>query len=109
MKSGELRHRIELQSPTYSRDAGGQNVPSGWATQATYWAKVEPFAGREYVDDASVQGETQHRVTLRWPLNESITSGWRLLFGSRVLHIDSITNMDERNRTAVLVCREIAV
>ena len=108
MKAGELRHRVSLQSPTYARDSGGQNLISGWTTEATYWARVESFSGREYEDDAQVVSETQLRVTLRWPLGQTLGSDWRLLFGSRVLHIDSVTNLDERNRTAVLVCRETA-
>jgi SPP1 family predicted phage head-tail adaptor len=108
MRAGELRHRVSLQSPTYTRDDGGQTLLSGWTTEATYWARVESFAGREYEDDAAVTSETQLRITLRWPLGETLGSDWRLLFGSRVLQIDSVTNLDERDRTAVLVCREIA-
>jgi SPP1 family predicted phage head-tail adaptor len=107
MKAGELRHRVALQSPTYTRDEGGQTTLTGWTTEATLWAKVETFSGREYQDDAQVVGENQLRVTLRWPLGETLGSDWRLLFGSRALQIDSVTNIDERNRTAVLACREI--
>lgn len=109
MKSGELRHRVALQSPTYERDDAGQTLLSSWTTEVTLWARLEPFSGREYEDDRAVTGETQHRVTIRWPLGQTLGSDWRLLFGSRIFHIDSVTNMDERNRTAVLVCREIAV
>jgi SPP1 family predicted phage head-tail adaptor len=107
MKAGELRHRVVLQSPISVRDDAGQTQNSDWNEEATLWAKVEPFSGREYQDDAQVVGENQLRVTLRWPLNAAVNSGWRVVFGSRVLHIDSVTNIDERNRTAVLACREI--
>ena len=108
MKAGELRTPVTLQSPTYARDDGGQTLLNGWNNERTCWARIEPFAGREYEDDAAVTSETQLRVTVRWQPGWTIGSGWRVLCGTRGLNIDSVTNVDERNRTAVLVCREIA-
>ena len=90
---GQLRRRVQLQSPTDSPDSYGQPTRS-WVTYATVWAQVVPLAADE-VSIANQQGLTiTHRVTIRH--RTDVSAEHRVLLGSRELNIKGLRNLDER-------------
>jgi len=103
MKIGQLRHRLEIQEKKSVKDEWGNQV-SEWFTVATAWAAIEPIRGEEYWAAGAQQGETIHRVTMRYV--PCVTPKHLLLFGDRILEIESTLNLAERSRLVELLCKE---
>ena len=107
MRAGKLGHRVELQASTPVQDGTGQPIDA-WATVTggTVWASIEPISGREFIAAGSFQSEVSHIVTLRWDSTITLTSKFRIKFGSRYFSIVSVRNVEERNRMWELGCKE---
>lgn len=104
MQAGRLRHRVALQSVALTADAvGGQTETP--ATVATVWAAVEAVGGTEYQAQDGVHGALTHRVRIRY--RTGITRTMRVLWGTRVLEIESVEDPDDRQRELHLLCREV--
>lgn len=77
MRAGELRHRVQIQVASDSRDAHGGNVRS-WSTIATVWASIEPLTGRELFEAQQIESRATVRIRLRhYP---GLTGKHRILF-----------------------------
>lgn len=106
MDVGKLRHRVRLQRPGGSKDAFAGRVTS-WTDVAVVWACVEPLTGRDAVIAAQRQASTSHKVTVRYSLSTAvIAADWRVLYDGRVLVVDNIINVEERNEVLELFCIE---
>lgn len=106
MRGGRLRHRITLQSPGGTRDEVGERTTT-WNDVATVWASVEPLSTGERHVAAQAHAFVTHRVTIRYDsLVAAIDASWRVLFGARVLTIEGVRNLEERNSVIELVCTE---
>lgn len=100
------RHSITLQKPGGARDAVGERV-TAWTDVKTVYADISTLTMREQMLVAQRQASTTHKVTLRYDADiAAIDASWRVLFGTRVLVIDGVNNVEERNRTLELLCTE---
>lgn len=98
-----MRERIEVQSRTTTQNAYGEPVAT-WSTLATVWARVEPLSGRELWQAAQVRPDVSHKVTMRhYP---GLSPKHRLKLGSRIFNIDSVLNIEERERLHQVLCKE---
>lgn len=61
---GQLRHRVQIQAPTDTRDAFGGNTRT-WATIATVWGSVEPLEGDELTEAQQVNARATVRIRIR--------------------------------------------
>lgn len=104
MGAGALRHFVELQKPTASQDDFGEELQS-WSGYAKVWASIEPLKGRELFAAQQISAETTIRVRLRYVAD--VASGHRVVYGTRILEINSIANPDERNKDLELMCKVI--
>lgn len=64
--SGQLRHRIQLQSQVQSQDATTGEVTVTWATYAEVWAEVVPVSVREFIQSGATQSEVMGRIVIRY-------------------------------------------
>ena len=103
VRAGRLRHRVAIQSQSTTLDGYGESTGS-WATDNTVWAAVEPVSGSERDIGEGRTGVVSHRVVMRYL--STVSPKKRLLFGSRVLNIDSVLNVDERDERMSLFCVE---
>ena len=103
MRSGELRHRIELLASGSVSDGMGGST-SGWSTFATVWAAVEPLRGRAFMEAKAAQSEVSHRVRMRYA--DGITAAMKVRYEGRIFSIDAVLNINERNRELHLMCVE---
>jgi len=92
--AGKLNVRVTLQTPSGSQDSFGQRVRT-WSTFAEVWASIAPLSARELQARDAASLQVSHRVTIRW--RAGVTSEMRILYGTRVLQIVGIRNLDERN------------
>ena len=103
MDIGKLRHRIEIQNYTTTKDGIGHPVKT-WATRDTVWAWIRPMSGREIMNAQQPVGEITHKVTIRYHATIVVTD--RIKFGTRYFDINFIGNYDERNEFMEIMCKE---
>jgi len=103
MRLGPLRQRVNIQARSATVDAFGQESET-WATVATVWASVEPLSGRELLAAQQVQGETTHRVRMRYMAG--VTTSSRVLFNLRPFDVRSVINKNEAGAFLELLCTE---
>ncbi len=105
VRAGLLRERIIVQTVTTTKGSSGQPVES-WAGYKR-WASIEPLRGQELEVARQNNERITHRVLLRYDeRTKSITVKDRLKHQARLLHVEGIYNVQERDRTLELVCRE---
>lgn len=100
---GSLRHRLIVQQPDRTADAGG-GATIVWTDVATVWGAVEPLSGREKIVAERPQATVTHKVKLRY--RADIDARMRILFGLRSFNIRSLINQDERGHWLVCLCEE---
>jgi SPP1 family predicted phage head-tail adaptor len=103
MRTGELRRRVIIQYSTDTQSASGAYTKT-WATLANAWANVTQSAGSTDDLGGVVHSEKTFAVTIRY--RSDVTAKNRILWGARILNIDSVINVNERNHWLVLSCRE---
>ena len=101
MQAKRLPHSIKIQKPTITKGTSGGQIKN-WEDYVTRLAFVKPLQGREYFAAKQVQAETSHKVTMWY--QPGIASEMRVVFGTRVLEIESVINVDERNIELQLMC-----
>lgn len=104
MKSGELKQRITIQQPTYTKNAIGEKIAT-WATWATVWAAVEPAVGNQYY--AAKQADSQVTGKIRIRYIRGLQPTMRILYGDRVMNIVSIVIPKEAKREIVIYYSEV--
>jgi len=103
MRAGKLRETITIQQPNETQNAYGEIVQA-WTTFATSRASVEPLQGREYFASKSVNADITIRFRMRYI--SGVTAKMRVLYGSMTFDIQSVINVNERDRELVLMCKE---
>lgn len=104
MRIGDLRHRIGLQTATRTSDGEGGSAVA-WSTSVTVWASIEPANGREPYIANQLNGQVSHKITIRY--RSGVTTGQRVLFGTRTFDVQAVLNKDERNELMTLYCLEV--
>jgi SPP1 family predicted phage head-tail adaptor len=105
--AGKLRRRIALQEFTKTIDEGGI-VSEAWtdvAGSSSVPASLEPLKGREYFQAAAVSEENTIPITIRY--RAGITAAMRVLYGTRILNIRSVVDIEERHIKLILMCEEV--
>ncbi len=78
---------------------------TSWEAVATdIWAAVEPIQGREFWAQQQVQSEVTVRVRIRY--RSDIDAGMRVIYGSRILVIESVIDPKEAHEELQLMCSE---
>ena len=104
MNIGKLRHRITLLRQVNEVNDYGASTQT-WMIVATVWADVRPLSGREYFSAQQVQSEVTTQIWLRYL--DGIMPTMLVKFGKRTLEIVSVLNMQERNVSLQLMCKEV--
>jgi SPP1 family predicted phage head-tail adaptor len=104
LRIGALRHQVTIQSYTKSRDSYGGEVETWTDLHTGVWASVEPLIGREYLAAKQVQAEVSHKVRMRYIAG--LLPAMRIVWGTRTFEIESILNVQERNRELVIMATE---
>lgn len=103
MRAGKLRHRITIKEPGITYNECNEEVP-GYLPFATVWASVEPLKGREYLEAKKDSVEISYLIRIRYiaGLREDMIVAYQ----DKELDIESILNIDEKNKEIHLMCKE---
>jgi SPP1 family predicted phage head-tail adaptor len=109
IRAGRLRTRIEIQR-NEAVDTRLAEKRANWVTFARCWAQIEQLEGREYVAATRQQvSDITTRVKIRWHkavAGVGAEHRVKVAGGSRILDIDSVINLNERNAELQLMCKE---
>jgi SPP1 family predicted phage head-tail adaptor len=103
MLAGSMKQRVSIQSQSTTLDGYGEPANT-WTTDSTVWASIVPLSGTEQQVAEGTTGIITHRVVMRY--NTDASPQKRLLFGSKVLGIESVINTNEADKELQLLCRE---
>ena len=105
MDFSKMRHRITFLKPkgTY-KNSMNENVPN-YKEVRTVWAFVAPKTGREYDEAHKISADTTYNVHTRYFAD--ITSEMQIHFNNRILKIESVLNINERNEELQIVASEV--
>lgn len=126
VQAGRNRHRVAIQRATTTKGRFNETVKT-WLDGTIVYANVTTVSGRERVEAQQVRPEITHRVFIRWM--EDVKEEDRILmdsdaldvevgmpfgddderravFGSRVLEIGAVMDLQERRREMELQCKD---
>jgi len=103
MRIGRLRHRIQVQSATETRDATG-GTSRNWVLLATRWGSVEPIVGRERVLSAQVASDVTHRIRMRE--YAGLGPSMRLVKDAQIFALESVLDIRTLGAEYEIMARE---
>ena len=101
--AGARRHRLQIQRATAVRNQHGGST-STWTTNRFRWGNVRELEGREFEEAQKVVAEVNIAVDL--PYDSAMVATERILFGTRKLNVEAVTNPDGRKIATLALCRE---
>lgn len=109
MQFGKLRHTLELQDFTKSKDAHGHTIRS-YTTFATVKGDVRGQYGTESVYAERVESRMIHRIVIRY--RNDVTPQQRIIWksncdGDRTLEIQSVMDMRGDRRMLTILATEV--
>lgn len=102
-----MRQRISFQSASLTPDGGGGGAMT-WNTVATVWANIEAVRRSGIIQERQQNGQLQDtrllEITTRYI--SGITPAMRILYGSRIFNIRSVTDVNERGVLLKIIAEE---
>ncbi len=103
MNAGMLRHRIQIQAKTETRDVYGGIIET-WEVESRRWASIVPLGARALFEAQQVDSRLTHIITIRH--HATISTQHRILYRSRIFLVQHTRNPDERDRMTEIRCME---
>jgi SPP1 family predicted phage head-tail adaptor len=99
---GRLRHLVTVQKQVETQNAYGEPEVSWSDVVKNVCAEILPIRGREYWAAKQINADIEAKVVMRY--RSDVTAKMRLLHGTDEYYIDSIINVEQRDRTLELMC-----
>jgi len=108
ISGGRLRWSALVQEPSTTLDALGMRTAT-WNDGATFRCDMREDSATEqgYADGVAVVRTVEVRARWTAVQNANLTEVCRLVVRGRTLKINSIRNLDEADRVAVIDCTEV--
>lgn len=103
MQVGKLRHKISIEERTDSLDGRGESVEI-WSKYLSAKAGIYSIDGDETEKMHQENNSVTHRVIMRY--RAGVTAKMRVNFNGRLFDIESVINVNERNKSLKLMCEE---
>lgn len=104
MSAGQLRFRVDIQSPVATQDDAGQPSTS-WTTTSTVWADIRYMTGLSAIKSGVDVSVSRVSIRLR---HGAYGAGQRVLYGTKVFNVLAV-QPDVRGAYVDLVCEAINV
>ena len=103
MRSGNLKHKITIQSYSETQNDFGE-VVKGWTDFKTAYASITPLSAKEFFK-AGTNAEVSHKIELRYLIG--VLPKMRIIYNGREFSIESVLNIREANKSLQLICIEV--
>lgn len=104
IEPGRLRHPITLLAPATALTAGG--TEASYAPWLSTRAAIETLRGTDTQRNGQATAQTNLLVTLRY--RAGVTAAMRVQTATAVYIIQSIENVEERNKVLKLTCLKLS-
>lgn len=104
--AGSFNKRVSFLTQSVTADDIGTPVIT-WVTSFSTWAHMEPWKGREYVQDNQVFAQMWERVLLRYRPSQVVNGTMRMTYGIKIYRIRDAYLPAEANKIVELLCEEI--
>ncbi len=105
MRAGQLNKRVTIKRNNRdTRNEFGEVEPTD-VVVGTVWASVKPMSSKERVYGSQVSNEITHLVEMRY--RADVAADYFLEMDGRTLRIDAVFNVDEKDKSLQLQCKEI--
>jgi SPP1 family predicted phage head-tail adaptor len=91
---GELSHRLRLERPVRTPEAGGAVVT--WVLVAELWGAIRPTGGGEVAAGDRLEERAASEIWVRY--RDGVTAAMRFVLGRRVFDIRAVIESGERKR-----------
>lgn len=105
MHSGQLRHRINIESPPTTVSTRGGRTGDWSLLYENVPASVKDLSGFELIRAQKNNAEAKTEIRIRY--HAGINTTQRIVFGDRVFHLLHINNIDQRNIELVILANEV--
>ena len=106
---GEMRSRITVKAPTFSKDAAG-GVSVSYSSGYSLWAKVDNRSGQAQYQEGQRLTNYNYRIKVRYFASAIITTANIIVYNGLYLRVDSVEFEREGNLDYVyLNCSESGV
>lgn len=95
---GELDRRIKIQRPVITDGTAGSDIINSWSDVVTVWCSIKERIGNESIEADRLTYNELTIFTIRY--REGINVQMRIILGSVIYQIVSVTNSYDRNRGA---------
>jgi SPP1 family predicted phage head-tail adaptor len=99
-----LPHYVSIQQPVRTENSIGE-MEVTYTDLFPCMAKIAPLSAKERFANEQVSHLTTDLVTLRF--DSRITTAHRIRYGTRILAIDGLINVNERGRELQAMCYEV--
>ena len=105
MQSGKLRETITIQQKNITVSEAGEQIITWSSFKADVRAGIETPTGREYFGQNKLNAQVSHVVKTRWI--DGILPEMRILWGTRILNIEYISEDRKHAREMWIYCKEV--
>jgi SPP1 family predicted phage head-tail adaptor len=88
LASGDLRHRILLQSQVHEQDEDTGEITIDWRDRGHVWAALHPLSTREVFAAQASQSKVTARFIIRH--RADIDGSWRIKYRGKVWNIEGV-------------------
>lgn len=107
MRSGALRHRIQILAAPVTQDAGGEPITADPTVLFECAAAIRAATSKEiYALGPGFTAQVTHAVTIRYPANLP-PQGAQIRFRDRTFQLQTFSDPDERQRELDLMVLEL--
>ena len=103
MRSGNLKHKITIQTFAAVKDEWGQTIEN-WVDLKTIYSSITPLSAKEFFKEG-VQAEVTHKIEMRY--FDGVKPKMQVIYGARVFSITSVIDIREARKTLQLICKEV--
>lgn len=107
LNPGDLRHSITIEAPSVAGDAFGSGGGT-WQAILNTRASIQAITQRELTQDSQTVAQVTHIIKIRYPgATVSIMAGCRVLQGTAIYQVQTVENVQNRNRVVKMMCLAI--
>lgn len=102
-KIGNMRERVTIQQESRTPDNEG-GAAIAWPDIATVYASIRPLSGREQAARGGLEASQMYEVVIRRNPSISVVAALRFVWGSVILNVRNVRNVDERGEFLTCDC-----
>jgi SPP1 family predicted phage head-tail adaptor len=107
VSAGAFNRRITIQRPDDSATDSQGGATRAWVDVVSTWAHIEPWKGSEIFIAQQVYPNKIVRMLIRYRPSMNIDASMRIVYGSQLYNIRSVTVPAEARTTIEIVAEEL--